>query len=78
MSLKSAISTYRGHTVPQLKLVKHRNWWFALSGAVIVLSLVGLFTRHLNYSIEFRGGAQISYDFKTPVTAPQVTAVLAT
>jgi preprotein translocase subunit SecF len=74
---KGAISTYRGHTVPHLKLIQHRNWWFAISGAVIFISIVGLIVRGLNYSIEFKGGAQITYDFKTAETVPEITSILA-
>jgi preprotein translocase subunit SecF len=76
VNLQHALDTYRGHTVPRFRLVEHRNWWFALSGAVIVLSLVGLLVRQLNLSIDFEGGAQLSYQWQTPVTVQEVTAVL--
>lgn len=61
MNLRHAIDTYRGHTIPHFKIVDRRNRWFAFSGVLIVLSLIGLIWGGLNYSIDFEGGAQISY-----------------
>jgi preprotein translocase subunit SecF len=71
-----AVATYRGHTVPHFKIVQRRNVWFLLSGVVIVLSLVGIFVRHFNLSIDFEGGQEITYTFATPVTAEDVQGVL--
>ena len=76
MNTRHAIATYRGHRIPQFKLIEHRNWWFIFSGIVIALSLIGLFARGLNLSIAFKGGAKIEYTFKTPVTVPEVTSTL--
>jgi preprotein translocase subunit SecF len=76
VNIRHAVDTYRGHTVPRFRLVEHRNWWFILSGAVILLSLLGLVVRQLNLSIDFEGGAQISYQWRTPVTVQDVTTVL--
>ena len=75
MNLHRAISTYRGHTVPHFKIVEHRNRWFALSGVVIALSLIGLIFSGLNWSIDFEGGAQIQYTVTKAVTVPDVPAV---
>jgi preprotein translocase subunit SecF len=61
MNWRHAVDTYRGHTIPHFKLVEHRHTWYAFSGVLILLSLVGLFWRGLNYSIDFEGGAQIVY-----------------
>jgi preprotein translocase subunit SecF len=70
MNWHHAVETYRGHTIPHFKLVEHRRWWFTFSGVLIVLSLLGLFWRGLNYSIDFEGGAQIAY----PLLVTDVTA----
>ena len=70
MNWHHAVETYRGHTIPHFKLVEHRRWWFTFSGALIVLSLIGLFWQGLNDSIDFEGGAQIAY----PLQAQDVTA----
>jgi len=76
VNVQHAIDTYRGHTIPNFRLIDHRNWWFGLSGAVIMLSLIGLVFGHLNLSIDFEGGAQLQYTFSTPVTVQEVTDVL--
>jgi preprotein translocase subunit SecF len=34
--------------------------WYAASGVLILLSLVGLFGRHLNLSLEFKGGSEFT------------------
>ncbi|WP_405059906.1 protein translocase subunit SecF [Kribbella sp. NBC_01505] len=47
-----------------------RKIWFAVSIALVVLSLGGLFTRGLSLGIEFRGGTE--YEAKTQITAETV------
>jgi preprotein translocase subunit SecF len=77
VNLHRLSSTYRGHTIPHFRFVERRNIAFAFSGVLIVLSLIGLFARGLNYSLDFKGGAQIGYTVVKPVTAQQVQSVLA-
>ncbi len=78
MSLHHALETYRGHTIPHFRFVERRKLWFSISGAVILIGIVGLIARGgLNLSIDFEGGAQISYPITTEVTAEQVSGVLA-
>jgi preprotein translocase subunit SecF len=77
MNLHHALETYRGHTIPHFPFTKRRNVWFAVSGVVILLSIVGLVFRGLNYSIDFEGGAQISYPLQTSVTTEQISATMA-
>jgi preprotein translocase subunit SecF len=76
MNLHSVVSSYRGHTIPHLRLVQQRNRWFLLSGTVIVLSLAGLLFRHLNLSIDFEGGAQLQYLDRAGVSVADVQDVL--
>ena len=76
MNVRDAVSTFRGHRVPHLRIIEHRTWWFALSGIVIVLSLVGLFVRGLNLSIDFEGGALLKYPDNSGVTADQVLSTM--
>lgn len=40
-------------------IVGRRRFWYLVSGALILLSLVGLFGRGLNFGIEFRGGSEL-------------------
>jgi preprotein translocase subunit SecF len=76
VNLQHAIDTYRGHTIPNFRLIEHRNWWFGLSGVIIALSLIGLVFGQLNLSIDFEGGAQLQYTFTEVVTVQDVTDVL--
>ena len=77
MNLRHAIDTYRGHTIPHVRWVERRRTWFTISGALILLSLAGLLFQRLNLSIDFVGGSRITYTFATPVTAEEVSSVLA-
>jgi len=77
VKLHEAVGVFRGHRVPHLRIIEHRNWWFAISGILIVLSLVGLFVRGLNLSIDFKGGAQLQYPDNTGVSADEVLATMA-
>jgi preprotein translocase subunit SecF len=45
---------YRGET--SFDFVGHRRRWYAISGAVIVIGLLALGVRGLNFSIDFKGG----------------------
>jgi preprotein translocase subunit SecF len=76
MNYQHAIDTYRGHTIPHFKFTERRNLWFGISGVVIVLSLLGLFVRGLNYSIDFEGGSEVTYTVVTPVTVQGVDGIL--
>jgi preprotein translocase subunit SecF len=77
VSFKSAVATFRGHRQPHFNFIGRTRLWFAISGALIVLSLVGLFVIGLNYSIDFNGGAQLRYPNTTGATVADVQAVLA-
>ena len=78
MNVREAVGTFRGHRVPHLSIIPRKKWWFLLSGFFIVLSLVGLFFRHLNLSIDFKGGAQLQYALQaTGVTADGIRGTMA-
>jgi preprotein translocase subunit SecF len=76
-ALHHALETYRGHTIPHFRFVERRNAWFAVSGVLIALSLIGLVFGGLNYSIDFEGGAKIQYPLEADVTVADVQALLA-
>jgi preprotein translocase subunit SecF len=76
VNLEHAIDTYRGHTIPHFRFTERRNLWFAISGVVIALSLLGFFVRGLNYSIDFKGGSEVTYTVVTPVTVEGVDGIL--
>jgi SecD/SecF fusion protein len=44
----------------------HKVWWFAISGALIALSLVSLAVKGLDFGLEFREGTRITVSFEQP------------
>ncbi|HLB62577.1 MAG TPA: protein translocase subunit SecF [Actinomycetota bacterium] len=73
----SFLETFRGHQLPGFDIVGQRRRWFAFSGALIALSLVGVLGIRLEFSIDFEGGALISYPDSRGLTAEDVQATLA-
>jgi preprotein translocase subunit SecF len=76
-TLHHALETYRGHTIPHFRFVERRNVWFAFSGVLLALSLIGLVFSGLNYSIDFEGGAKIQYPLSRDVAVADIQATLA-
>lgn len=76
MNLRDAVATFRGHREPHLNLVGRRNWWFALSGFVLMLSLIGLFWRGLNFSIEFTGGSLLEFPNRSGASVADYEALM--
>lgn len=46
-----------------LKIIEHAKIWIALSLVVIVVGLGFMFTRGLNFGIDFKGGTQVVFNF---------------
>jgi preprotein translocase subunit SecF len=74
--IREAVNTFRGHRVPHLNLIAHRRWWFLLSGAFIVLSIVGLVARGLNFSIEFKGGTLLEFPNNSGANVKDYQAIM--
>jgi preprotein translocase subunit SecF len=77
VNAREFLDVYRGYRIPHFKLIEHRNWWFTFSAVLIVLSLVGIFVRGFNFSIDFEGGARISYPLHAQVSVQDVEATMA-
>jgi preprotein translocase subunit SecF len=77
VNYREAVATFRGHREPHLNIVGHRNWWFGISGVFILLSLVGLFVRGLNFSIEFKGGSLLEFSNTSGASVADYQAVMA-
>src|SRR5262249_1843253 len=77
MTFREFADVYRGYRIPRFKLIEHRNWWFIFSGVLIVLAIVGIVFRGFNFSIDFEGGAQLSYPLHTGATVQDIESVLA-
>ncbi|HEX9237014.1 MAG TPA: protein translocase subunit SecF, partial [Actinomycetota bacterium] len=76
MNVRKGMATFRGHHVPNVDFLGRRRWWFALSGAFIVLSLVGLIGRGLNFSIEFKGGSLLQFPNRSGASIGDYDAVM--
>jgi preprotein translocase subunit SecF len=61
---------YQGETT--IDFIGRRRVWFIISAAVVLGCLVTLFTRGLNYGIEFEGGVQITAEM--PADGPLADA----
>ena len=81
MNVHEALLAFRGHTVPHFRIIERKRLWFTISGFLIVISLIGLFARGLNFSIDFKGGSLLKYPCPEcatgEVTADDVSARLA-
>ncbi len=77
MKVREAIAVFRGQREFHMNIIGRRRWWFALSGALIALALVGLGVRGLNLSIAFRGGAVLQYPNPAGATIPEVQETMA-
>jgi SecD/SecF fusion protein len=55
----------------QIDFMRKRYLWFAISGAIVVISIGALAVRGLNLGIDFKGGTQVSF------TTPQPTSLSA-
>ena len=62
-SFMGAAGAQRGKWL-QIDFMGRRRLWFAISGAVVLISVVSLGIRGLNLGIDFEGGTQLT--FKTP------------
>src|SRR5262245_34768628 len=76
MTLRHFSETFRGHRVPTMNIIGRRRLWFAISGFFIVLSLVGLAFRGLNFSIEFTGGALLEFPNQSNATVAEYQQVM--
>jgi preprotein translocase subunit SecF len=71
------MSTFRGHRIPHVDFMGRKRWWFALSGFFIVLSIVGLFWRGLNFSLDFKGGTLLTFSEANRASVAELQGTLA-
>ncbi|MCR5351181.1 MAG: protein translocase subunit SecDF [Bacteroidales bacterium] len=53
-----------------------RKWSYIISGALIVISLVSMFTKGFTYGVDFTGGRTYVVRFDQPVTAEEVRSAV--
>jgi SecD/SecF fusion protein len=61
----------------KIDYIGKRNLWFAISGAIVVVSLGAIGVRGLNLGIDFEGGSQLSFSTSQPVAIEKVRATAA-
>lgn len=60
-----------------VKFISRRKTFYAISGVVILLGLGALFTRGLNYGVDFTGGRTYTVKFDKPASLDDVRTALA-
>ena len=58
----------------KIDFIGKRRLWFAISGAVVVISLGALAVKGLNFGIDFKGGTQITFKTAAPESLEKVRA----
>jgi SecD/SecF fusion protein len=56
----------------QIDFMKRRYLWFAISGAVVAISIGALAVKGLNLGIDFKGGTQVTFTTPKPVSLSAV------
>jgi preprotein translocase subunit SecF len=65
---------YRGEV--SYDFVGHKRRWYAISGAILIISIVALLVRGLNFSVDFKGGAVFTFSAPS-ATQTQISDVVA-
>jgi SecD/SecF fusion protein len=60
-----------------LRLMRHRRRWLALSGVAVVLATSGIVARGVDLGVEFTGGRLVEYSTAQQVTAEQAREAVA-
>ncbi len=63
---------------PAIKFISKRKMAYAFSTGLVVLSLVGLLTRGLNFGVDFTGGRSYTVKFENAAAVDEVRTVLGT
>jgi preprotein translocase subunit SecF len=50
---------YRGDV--SINFVRRQRTWYAISGAILLISVIALLVKGLNYSLEFKGGSSFTF-----------------
>jgi SecD/SecF fusion protein len=56
----------------QIDFMGRRNLWFAISGTIVLISVLALGIKGLNLGIDFKGGTQVSFATTQPVSISDV------
>ncbi len=65
---------YRGEV--SINFVRRQKLWYAISGVILLISVIALLTRGLNFSLEFVGGASFSIPASSSVTQGAISQAI--
>jgi preprotein translocase subunit SecF len=65
---------YRGEV--SIEFVSRQKLWYTISGIILLVSLLALLFRGLDYSVEFKGGSQWTVPATAQVTAPRLEQIV--
>ncbi len=57
-------------------IIPHRKIGYFISGTLILLSLIAIFGRGIQYGIDFRGGIEIILEFEEPASTDELRSAL--
>lgn len=63
---------------PYLNIVGNWKIWYAISGVIFVIALIALFTRGLNFGIDFTGGTELTVKTNAGATITKIRGVTGT
>ena len=64
--------------VPSIRFMALRRYWYVISALVVIGSIVLVFVRGLNLTVDFTGGLVLEMGFSRPVDLEEVRSALAT
>jgi preprotein translocase subunit SecF len=65
---------YRGEV--SINFVGRQRMWYAISGAILLISVIALLTRGLHYSVEFKGGSVFQFPSTSSQTQSSIASVV--
>jgi preprotein translocase subunit SecF len=77
MNLRRGIALFRGQREFHMDIVGKRRIWFAISGVVLLISVLALGFRGLNLGIDFQGGALLDYANQSGASVEEIRSLLA-
>ncbi|MDX1617893.1 MAG: protein translocase subunit SecF [Balneolaceae bacterium] len=66
----------RWFETPSFNFIKAHKVAYLISGAILIASIIGIFTKGLQYGIDFRGGKSFVLQFEQPVEVPGIRSSL--
>jgi preprotein translocase subunit SecF len=65
---------YRGEV--SINFVRRQRTWYAISGVILLISVIALLTRGLNFSLEFKGGSSFTFPPGSSITQNAISRVV--